>query len=383
MPNPPPKLPGALPVLGHGLLLRRDPIAFVRDGYAQCGPVFQVQLGPKPAVVLVGPDLQELFFTKTDTIFRMDLAYAFLRACFGDIAFTASPETYYAERHVLHAPFKGKKMPGYVAVMQEETQRWIDGLGEAGTFETVAEMKRLTQNIAAHALMGRAFREGLSRDFWPQYDDIAAALDPLLPPHWPLPKFRRRDRARQRIHEMLRPLLAARRDAPGDYDYFLADFAVATYQDGRPLAEARIMNYIMGLIFAGHETTSGQASWMIVDLLQHAPWHTRTRDEVDAACVRGAAIGLDTLARLPLLQAAMRESERMHPVWWRTSRSTATPCPPVGWRWSRPPSPTACPSCFANRTPMTPADSAPNGTRPPSTATVSLPSAAVCTSARA
>ncbi len=109
-------------------------------------------------------------------------------------------------------------------------------------------------------------------------------------------------------------MLEARRANPGDYDDFLADFAAATYKDGRPLDEARIMNYIMGLIFAGHETTSGQASWLIVDLLQHAHWHTRVRDEVDAVCVAGDAIALDTLARLPLLQAAMRESERMHPV---------------------------------------------------------------------
>ena len=42
----------------------------------------------------------------------------------------------------------------------------------------------------------------------------------------------------------------------------------ATYSDGRPLADELIINMILALTWAGHETTAAQVSWVLVQLLQ-------------------------------------------------------------------------------------------------------------------
>jgi len=310
----PPKVKGAWPLIGHLPQYFRQPIDFIRDGYEQNGPVFRMDLGGQKMVVLIGPELHAFFFAKTDTIFRMDKAYRFLKAMFGEIAFAAGPEQYKAEQHILRAPFKSSKMPRYVKVMDEEIQAWLDSLGDSGEFELVATMRRVTQYVAAHALMGYKFRHELGDEFWPLYDAIGESLDPVMPPNLPLPKYRRRDKARAAMLKLLSPIIAERRENPEGHDDFLQEFIASKYKDGTPMSDEQIMNYILGFIFAGHETTSGQGSWAIIDLLSHPSYFARVMNEIDRTCPDGQNIDLAKIAELEVLLRGVRESERMRPV---------------------------------------------------------------------
>ncbi|MBN2469645.1 MAG: cytochrome P450, partial [Anaerolineae bacterium] len=61
----PPKV-SSLPLIGNALEFAREPQALIRRGYEQYGEVFAIQLGTKPAVVLIGPEKHEQFFNLTD-----------------------------------------------------------------------------------------------------------------------------------------------------------------------------------------------------------------------------------------------------------------------------------------------------------------------------
>lgn len=308
----PPEVSG-LPLLGNILDFRKDRAGLLRRGYAEHGPIFTIHLGPRPMVVLIGPEYQEFFFTETDDTLLMDKPYQFLAAMFGKIAFAASPETYYEQRHILLAPFQGHKMAGYVQVMAQETQDWLNSLGDAGEFEVVSTFERLAQHIAAHALIGADFRHRMGDEFWRLYRDLAAGLDPLLPPNLPLPRFIRRDRAKRRMHAMLRPIIRERRQASGKHDDFLQEFVEAEYQDGRPVTDEFITNLILALIFAGHETTAGQASWAFIQLLRHPDYLGLVLDELSETLPAGTQLDLRTISQFDYLKWAIRETERMHP----------------------------------------------------------------------
>jgi sterol 14-demethylase len=293
--------------------MRRDRTALFRRGFEQVGPIFTVRLLNRRAAVLIGPEHHQRFFAETDRGLSMHKTYAFLRAMFGEVAFVASPEVYRRQRPVLHAPFKGEKMPGYLRIMQLETQQWLDSLGAAGEFELTAAINALVQNVAAHALMGQAFRDRLGRDFWDLYAVLGRALDPLLPAHWPLPKFIRRDRAKARLRAMLRPILAERRANPAGYDDFLQEFLHARDADGQPVDDETAISLILGLMFAGHETTAGQAAWTIILLLQHPDYLARVQAEARGALAPGQPVDLAALHAMPHLAWAVQESTRLYP----------------------------------------------------------------------
>jgi sterol 14-demethylase len=310
----PPCAPGGLPLIGHLLPFQQNRAQFLASEYERFASIFSFRLGPKKVAVFIGTEAQELFFTKTDTALRMDKAYGFLRAIFGDVAFVANPETYVAERHVLHAPFRGKKMPGYVDVMRHEVQHWLDGLGDTGEFELIREMTRLTQYVAGHALMGKEFCEAVGDEFWALYAVLARSLDPVLPPHWPLPKFRRRDRAFKQMQAILTPIIEERRPNPSKHQDFLQDFVEAKYKDGTALTIDKITRYILALNFAGHETTSGQASWAVIELLRHPEYQRLVQAEIEEYLPAGEPVDLAALGRLKYTEWAVRETERLWPV---------------------------------------------------------------------
>lgn len=308
----PPVLPG-LPLLGNALEFQKDRLALFRRGYETLGPVFGLRIGTKPAAVLIGPEYHQIFFMETDKKLSMHKTYKFLQAIFGNIAFTASPETYLEQRPILHAPFKREKMINYIRIMQKEVQAWLDSLGDHGEVELTGELNTLVQHVAAHALMGEEFRQRMGREFWDLYLEIGKALDPILPPNLPLPKFRRRDIAKQKMREILRPIIAERRRNPEQYDDFMQDIINSRYKDGREVEDETITGLILALMFAGHETTSGQAAWTIIQLLQNPGYLQQVVAELDHKLPYATAIDGNRLNSLEHVEWAVRETERMHP----------------------------------------------------------------------
>src|SRR5215813_1820485 len=296
----PPLVPGGMPLLGHLRAFYRDRMQVLRRGYTACGPMFRLRLGPQSMVVLVGPTYHEFFFEQTDKTLAMDRAYRFLIPMFGEpVTVVAGPQAYQEQRLVYGELFSSRNMAGYVALMAQEVQAWLDTLGVEGTFELVAACEQLAQHIAAHAFLGTDFRQRFNEPFWHLFRDLVAGMDFFFPPHLPLPKFRRRDRARRQLHAMLRPLLAARRAHPHAHDDFLRTLIEARHTDGRPWSDTLIMSFILSLMFAGYETTAAQTSWALILLLQHPDYLSHLRAEQDAVLLPGPGIDLETLRQLP------------------------------------------------------------------------------------
>jgi len=310
----PPVLSGALPGLGHLLEFTRNRTGLLLRGLEEQGKIFTVKLGPQNVAVMIGPEYHRTFFMETDKKLNIGTPYKFLRASFGEVFFIAGHEEYLRQRPFVTQAFRREKMAHYVTVMQREVQRWLDSLGEEGQFEIVEAMGRLTQEVAGHALMGDRFQAEIGREFWDLYADLGRALDPVLPPNLPLPKFIRRDRAREKMLAMLTPILEERRAHPERYNDFLQDFVNARYQDTEePIENEVLLNLMLGLMFAGHETTSGQAAWNVILLLQHPDYLTLVEEEIERVAPYGQPVDLKTLYGLTHLNYAVTETERLRP----------------------------------------------------------------------
>jgi sterol 14-demethylase len=311
--NTPPLVSGGLPVLGHALEMMRNRDRLFLRGFAEHGDIFAIKLGPQYAAVVSGAEHNKVFYTQTDRSLNMQDAYTFLKSSIGEVLFTANKETYYNQRPVLQEVFRRERMAQYIQAMNIEVQRWLDGLGESGEMDITAEMLRLTQFVAGRALIGPDYERELGSGFWASYGDISRSLDPLLPPHWPLPKFRRRDRAKSAIRKVFQGVIESRRKRPERYDDLITTLLQTPLKDGTVMNDQTIVSIFTGLLFAGHETTAGQAAWLVTLLLQHPEMLKRAQLEIESVLTAGETLDQEKISQLKFVSWAIDETTRMRP----------------------------------------------------------------------
>lgn len=309
----PPMLAGRWPLLGHALAFAKDRGKLFRKGYNRLGDVFAIQLGTQPAAVLIGPKHHALFYKETDHAFDMSKPYQFLEPIFGQVAFVADHATYMNQRPVLYSPFQKEKMLKYLDIMDETMRKWVRQLPDEGRLELTDSMNLLVQEVAGRAIMGDEFMTRAGKRFWELYTVVGKALDPLLPPNLPLPKFIRRNKARREMLDILRPILEDRRNRPEAFDDFLQDFINTPLADGGHPNDEQVLGMIIALLFAGHETTAGQAAWSIIQLLQHPGYLAKVKQELDENLRPGERMDPKVLARLGHVKWAIDETTRMKP----------------------------------------------------------------------
>ena len=311
--NTPPVVSGGLPVLGHALEMMRDRERLFKRGYREHGDVFAIKLGPRFAAVVSGAENNKLVYTQTDKALNMQDAYTFLKSSLGEVLFTASKEAYYNQRPVLQEVFRRERMAGYIQAMNIEIQSWIDGLGDAGVMDLSDEMLRLAQFVAGHALIGPQYQQELGEGFWDLYLDISRSLDPILPPNLPLPKFRRRDKAKAAINKIFHEMIEKRRQHPDRYDDLISTLLQTPLKDGTVMEDQTIVNMFTGLLFAGHETTAGQAAWTVAQLLQNPDYLELVEGELKLKVPPGTEITQEVINQLEHIAWAIEETTRMRP----------------------------------------------------------------------
>ncbi len=307
----PPVVPG-LPLLGNALDFRANPVDLIRRGYEMYGPLFAIAVGPKHFAVLLGPENNRFFFEQTGNLLSIQKAYQFLIPMFGDrFLFVVDEAEYKEQRSIVLPAFQGKKLDGYVQAMVAETEDWLATLGDTGSFRLVDAMGSLAIFMTIRAIVGEDFRRRAGAEFWDLFQSLSGGVEYVLPPNLPLPRFRRRDRAKHELHRMLGKIIAERRHGTEEHHDFIQVLSEATYSNGQLLAEPTIVGMILGMVYAGQENTTGHTSWALINLLQNPDYLASVLEEQEAVLGAQPALDLATLRKLDHLEWALKETERL------------------------------------------------------------------------
>jgi len=132
-------------------------------------------------------------------------------------------------------------------------------------------------------------------------------------PHAPLPAFRRRDRARDAVYALLSGIMATRRrNGDTSHEDFLDTLMAFRDEHGASLPDNVIVGLLLTLIFAGQQTSAALAAWTGVLLHQHPQYLPPVGEEL-ARELGNATLTSDSLKRLPALERAIKEAERLRP----------------------------------------------------------------------
>lgn len=330
-----PLVDGGAPVIGHLAQFFRDPVAVLRRGYHTRGKLFSFKLMGRRMNVMLGPEHNRFFFEETDKLLSIRESMPFFLKMFSpDFYSFAEMDEYLRQRAIIMPRFKAASMKQYVGIMAEESLNLVARLGDEGEFDMIPTLGPVVMDIAAHSFMGREFHEKLGHEFFELFRDFSAGMEFVLPLWLPTPKQVRSQRAKKKLHAILQAWIEKRRAAPLDPPDFFQTMIETRYPDGRPVPDETIRHLILLLVWAGHETTAGQVSWALADLLQNRDYQAVIRAEL--AAVLGASDGRDfsweQALAMPKMDLALRETERLHPVAYILSRKASTDIERDGYR---------------------------------------------------
>ncbi len=312
----PPVLSGGWPLLGHLQELRKHPIDLFWRVRNECGEIGEMNFAGNRVVLLCGVDAQEAFFRATDEQLDQAAAYPFMTPVFGrGVVFDASPEQ--RRQAMKNQSLKDKMMRGHAEVIAGETRRMMDRLGEQGEIDVLDFFAELTVYTSSACLIGREFREELTAEYFRVFYELEKGTDALayVNPDLPLPVFRKRDRARRHLVELLTGVFE-RRQARGEGAKKELFDILLTIRDeqGRPRYTIdQITGMFISMMFAGHHTTSGTAAWTLIEMLRNPGTMKSVGNELDALFADGSDVSYQALREIPMLESAIKEALRLHP----------------------------------------------------------------------
>jgi cytochrome P450 len=223
-----------------------------------------------------------------------------------------------ARRKLLLPPLHGKGLRTYERITEKEVMCEIANWPEGREFETLEPMMRITLNTILRAVFGA---EGPALDelrtlmpvavtFGSRIALMPSAVRRDLGPWSPGGRFAQ---YRRRMDDLINSLIADARADPGfeERGDVLSLLLQARYENGEPISDQHIVDELLTMLVAGHETTSTQLAWAVERIRRHPELLSRLADEVDAG-------------ESELMQATIAEVQRTRPVLTAALRQTKT-----------------------------------------------------------
>jgi cytochrome P450 len=317
--------PRGWPVVGSALDFMTDSMPFISE-LARHGDLTHFRLGPIDAYLLNKAAYVHYALVKRADVFHKDrLMRLASRKFLGAPLVLSDGATRRRKRKMLQPSFQHKRLESYVEIMvrraEELDERW------RGADRVIAEREMLgvTLAIVCEAMLGS--------DVSDQIDAIAEAMaifqrtlalelrGALVVPDW-LPIKHKRDMKRSIsiLDTVARQMVAKRRAEGIDRGDMLSMLVNATAEDGSASSDEEVRDETVAILMAGHETTANMLTWALYEVARNAEVRERLQREVDEV-LEGRAPALADLPRLGYLEMVLKETLRMYPPLWLTSRS--------------------------------------------------------------
>ncbi len=318
----------ALPAVVQTLLYLLRPTSFLGWCHERYGDLFTLDtilFGVE--VVVCHPEDVRRVFTGDPDVLRAGEANTLLEALVGKRSvLLLDGAEHLRQRRLLMPPFHGERMVAYARTMQETTERVIAGWPRGEVMPLHPSMQQITLEIILRTIFGAEeagelgeLREALAG----LLDRISTGLSSLfLAPSLRfdllgLSPWERYKRDRAYTDGLIYRKIAKRRTEllRGERrDDVLSMLICARDEDGQPLTDEELRDELMTLLVAGHETTATMLCWAFELVLADPRVLERLLAELDGVTREDGVPSPAELAKIPYLDAVIKEVLRLRPV---------------------------------------------------------------------
>ena len=328
--------PRGLPYVGN--LLQIDAPRMHRqleDWCEKLGPIYRLQFGPRPVVVLgeheaIAAVLRDRpdGFKRTSRLEEIGSELGLLPGVFG-----VNGDVWRRQRRMVMASFSPAHIrryyPSLVGVVERLARRWARAAREGASIDLQADLMRYTVDAVAGLAFGAEVNTLESEG-----DVIQQHLDKIFPALHkrliaPLPTWRLvrtpADRAVERgvvavmaaVERFVIDARARLEADPGLREHpnnLLEAMLAAADEEGSGIDDRQVAGNVFTMLLAGEDTTANSLAWMIYLLWGHPAALARATQECRRVINDSRAPTLEQVGELDFLEACAQETMRLKPV---------------------------------------------------------------------
>jgi cytochrome P450 len=295
-----------------------DSLEHMIELFARHGDTYRVYVPTRRSYTYVihHPDDVKRVLVSNHRNYTKGLGLDRVKILLGKGIMTSEGELWKRQRYMMQPLFHRRVLTGFAeliaAANERRIERWESLSGRGEPVNVTDEMSELTLEIVLRSIFGRDLDrltqqlganpfEVVTRE---QSRDLQFAY-----------KFRS-------LTKLVAQLIERRRAVPEEhFDYVAMLMSARDKETGAPMAERELIDEIMTLIVAGHETTASGLNWTWYLLSQHPEAEARLHAELDAA-PELAAPSLTQMEALSYTSQVVNEALRLYPPGWLLSRRT-------------------------------------------------------------
>jgi cytochrome P450 len=301
-----------LPVLGHLIEVFRGGPQFVLESYRKHGPVYFTKTPALHAIAAVGPDATQEVFSNRNKDFTT-LAWNDVIGPFFDRGLLLMDgDEHMFHRRIMQEAFTRTRLSGYIKHMDTVATTVVadDWPVNDRRFLFMPAIKELTLDIGAVIFMGH--EPGSDHDLVTRikraYETTTRAGGAII--RTPVPPFKwwRGLQARKVLEDYFVERVKEKRGTDGT-DMLTVLCQIAD-EDGNSFSDTDIVNHMIFLMMAAHDTSSSTMTTMAYHLAANPEWQDKLREEGDRLIGDGP-LDFDTLDKLEMFDLVIKESLRM------------------------------------------------------------------------
>lgn len=301
-----------LPVLGHLIEIFRGGPEFVLESYRKYGPVYYTETPAMKAVVALGPDATQEVFSNRNKDFSTVAWNDVIGPFFDRGLLLMDGDEHMFHRRIMQEAFTRTRLSGYITHIDTVASTVVaeDWSVDDTRFLFLPAIKELTLDIGATVFMGH--EPGSDHDLVTKikaaYETTTRAGGAII--RTPVPPFKwwRGLQARKVLEDYFTERVAGKRGTEGT-DMLTVLTHIAD-EDGNAFSDADIVNHMIFVMMAAHDTSSSTMTTMAYHLAANPEWQERLRDEGDRLIGDGP-LDIDTLDKLETFNLVINECLRM------------------------------------------------------------------------
>lgn len=318
--------PSGLPLVGDLPALAADPLAFLTRVAREHGSFARFRIGGKTTVLLTEPALVEEVLVRHRAATKKDPITASLAEVLGSGLLTNEGEPWRERRRLVAPSFQPQHLAALAGEMVASTDAFLATVPD-GPRDVHPDTMRLTLDIAVRTLFGTALDDAarvgpLVEELMVGFDQRMHTWRRLLPAWVPTEGRRAAARTRSELRALLLGIVARRRGTGGDD--LLARLLEARDEHGAGLDDDALLDELVTLFLAGHETTALAVGFSLWLLGSHPDIQARAAAEVDTVLGGRVPTAADA-RRLVFLDAVAQEAMRLYPPAWTIGREVVEP----------------------------------------------------------